>query len=385
MEVKKELPAIFEDFAEARRNAFLSVKEIKEKGTPVVGVFCTFMPEEIPMAMGAVPIGLCSFSEETIPEAEKDLPKNLCPLIKASYGFAKTDKCPFFYFSDLVVGESTCDGKKKMYEYLSEFKPVHIMELPNSATGKSGFEMWKKEIISYKEKLEEFFGVTITEEQLREAVKLKNRERDVRKEFYSLGKLKPSPIQGSKVHNTLYGAGFKFDKEENIKEMKALIEQIKNEYVPNEEDAKKPRILITGSPIGGVSAKIFKAIEENGGCVVALENCGGAKAIEENVDENAEDIYEAIARKYLNIGCACISPNSKRLELLSKMIDEYQVDGVLDVILTSCHPYNVETLKIKKLTENEKNISYMTIETDYSQSDAGQINTRIAAFIEILK
>jgi len=50
---------------------------------------------------------------KTIPEAEKDLPKNLCPLIKSSYGFAKTEKCPFFYFSDVVVGESTCDGKKK--------------------------------------------------------------------------------------------------------------------------------------------------------------------------------------------------------------------------------------------------------------------------------
>jgi benzoyl-CoA reductase/2-hydroxyglutaryl-CoA dehydratase subunit BcrC/BadD/HgdB len=52
-------------------------------------------------------------SDETIEEAEKDLPRNLCPLIKSSYGFGKTDKCPYFYFSDLVVGETTCDGKKR--------------------------------------------------------------------------------------------------------------------------------------------------------------------------------------------------------------------------------------------------------------------------------
>ena len=67
------------------------------------------------MAMGAASVGLCSMSDETIPVAEQTLPKNLCPLIKASYGFAVTDKCPFFYFSDVVVGETTCDGKKKMY------------------------------------------------------------------------------------------------------------------------------------------------------------------------------------------------------------------------------------------------------------------------------
>ena len=72
------------------------------------------------MAMGAATVSLCSTSDETIPAAEKDLPRNLCPLIKSSYGFAKTDKCPFFYFSDVVVGETTCDGKKKMYEYMDD-------------------------------------------------------------------------------------------------------------------------------------------------------------------------------------------------------------------------------------------------------------------------
>ena len=65
------------------------------------------------MAAGAVVVSLCSTSDETIEEAEKDLPRNLCPLIKSSYGFGKTDKCPYFYFSDLVVGETTCDGKKR--------------------------------------------------------------------------------------------------------------------------------------------------------------------------------------------------------------------------------------------------------------------------------
>ena len=115
VELKKELPEIFEEFAEQRKNSFLAIKEVKEKEIPVVGVFCTYLPREIPNAMGAAVVGLCSVSDETIPDAEKDLPRNLCPLIKSSYGFAKTDKCPFFYFSDLVVGETTCDGKKNYF------------------------------------------------------------------------------------------------------------------------------------------------------------------------------------------------------------------------------------------------------------------------------
>ena len=97
------------------------------------------------MAMGAASVSLCSTSDETIAEAEKELPKNLCPLIKSSYGFARTDKCPFFYFSDVVVGETTCDGKKKMYEYMAEFKETYLMELPNTQR-EDALVLWRNEI-----------------------------------------------------------------------------------------------------------------------------------------------------------------------------------------------------------------------------------------------
>lgn len=132
MSLITDLPAIFDHFSSARQQGFLTVMELKEQNIPLVGTYCTFMPQEIPLAAGAVVVSLCSTSDETIEEAEKDLPRNLCPLIKSSYGFGKTDKCPYFYFSDLVVGETTCDGKKKMYEYMAEFKAVHVMQLPNT-------------------------------------------------------------------------------------------------------------------------------------------------------------------------------------------------------------------------------------------------------------
>ena len=176
MEVIKDLPEVFEEFAEQRKKSFLSVKELKDKGVPVVGSYCTYFPQEIAMAMGAATVGLCSTSDETITVAEKDLPKNLCPLIKSSYGFAITDKCPFFYFSDVVVGETTCDGKKKMYEYMSEFKDVFLMELPNTQ-GEQAFKLWKSEIIRFKGYLEKKFNIEITEDQIREAIRINNEGR----------------------------------------------------------------------------------------------------------------------------------------------------------------------------------------------------------------
>nr|WP_294468338.1 double-cubane-cluster-containing anaerobic reductase [uncultured Sellimonas sp.] len=383
MELIKELPDVFEEFAEQRQQSFLSIKELKDKGVPIVGTFCTYFPQEIAMAMGAATVSLCSTSDETIPAAEKDLPKNLCPLIKSSYGFAATKKCPFFYFSDLVVGETTCDGKKKMYEYLSQFKDVFTMELPNRQT-EEGLKLWKKEIIRFKEYLEQKFEVTITEEQVRDAVRIQNEGRVALKRLYELMKHDPAPMKGQDLFKVLYGSTFKPDRSKIPAEVNAIADKIEKEYAEGKMEEKKPRILVTGCPIGGATEKVIKAIEDNGGIVVTFENCSGAKSIDKLVDEDTDDIYEAIAERYLSIGCSVMTPNPNRLELLGRLMDEYQVDGVVEMILQACHTYNVESLGIRRFVNDEKGKPYISVETDYSQADIGQLNTRIAAFIEML-
>ncbi len=383
MDIIKDLPEVFEEFAEQRKNSFLGVKKLKDAGIPVIGSYCTYFPQEIATAMGAASVSLCSTSDETIPVAEKDLPKNLCPLIKSSYGFAITDKCPFFYFSDVVVGETTCDGKKKMYEYMSEFKDVYIMELPNTQR-EDALVLWKKEIIRFREYLEKKFEITITEDQIREAIKINNDVRRSLKGLYEVMKNDPAPIKGQDLFKVLYGSTFKFDKKAIPAEVDALTEKIKKEYAEGKMEEKKPRILITGCPIGGATEKVIRAVEDNGGIVVTYESCSGAKSIDKLVDEDNPDVYDAIARRYLNIGCSVMTPNANRLELLGRLIDEYKADGVVEMTLQACHTYNVETRAIRRFVNEEKGIPYINVETDYSQADVGQLNTRIAAFIEML-
>lgn len=383
MELIKELPDVFEEFAEQRQKSFLAIKELKDRGVPVVGTFCTYFPVEIAMAMGAATVSLCSTSDETIPAAEKDLPKNLCPLIKSSYGFAATKKCPFFYFSDLVVGETTCDGKKKMYEYMSQFKDVFIMELPNTQRSEA-LQLWKGEIIRFKEYLEKKFDVTITEDDIREAIRVNNQVRTSLKHLYEVMRNDPAPITGHDLFKVLYGSTFKFDRKAIPGEVDALVEKINKEYAEGKMLEKKPRILITGCPVGGATEKIIDAVENNGGVVVTFENCSGAKSIDKLVDEEEPDVYQALAERYLNIGCSVMTPDKNRFELLGRLIDEYKVDGVVEMTLQACHTYNVESFAIRKFVNEEKGIPYINVETDYSQADIGQLNTRIAAFIEML-
>ncbi len=92
---------------------FADIERLKSEGRTVVGFYCLYSPTEIAVAAGAIPLPLCGTRNDPVAAAEEVLPRNLCPLIKSSFGFAATDTCPFFRFSDFIVGDTTCDGKKK--------------------------------------------------------------------------------------------------------------------------------------------------------------------------------------------------------------------------------------------------------------------------------
>ena len=380
-----KLPENFETYPEARKKAFLTMKELKEQGRRIVGVFCTFTPWELILAADAVAVVLCGIGDDNIPAAEVRLPKNLCPLIKASYGAAVTDKCPFFYFSDMVLAETTCDGKKKMYELMGELKHCHIMQLPPGRYGKGALEFWKQEVISVKEDLEQFYGMTITEQKIHDAIHLRNRERKAVLDFFEVARLKPSPITGYEIMTVISSNEFSPDLEEKIAYLEKRTAELKNLY-EREYKGKpsRPRILITGCPVTGVMDKVIKRIEEMGADVVGYENCCGPREKKDPIDETKDPIT-AIAEKYLRVNCSVMSPNPGRLEALGTQIDEYQVDGVVEVLLQACHTFAIESDAVKTFVTREKNIPYLALTTDYSTADKGQIDTRLNAFVEMLQ
>lgn len=378
------LPEKFEQFGQARREGFLRVKELKEQGGRVAGTFCTYTPLEILDAAGFTPVSLCGMSQETIAAAEAHLPANLCPLIKSSYGFAVSDKCPYTYFSDLIVGETTCDGKKKMYELLGELKPVYILHLPQGREDYA-LAMWTSELKRFIAFLEERFGVTVTDEALRAAARERNAERRARLQLMQVQKLSPPMAFGRQLYKTLDGAGFVFDPAQRVRRLDELRLGLTAAYQNGERTVPPTakRIMVTGCPIGGVLDKIVGAVEQSGGVVVCFENCTGIKASFQLVDADAPDIIRAIAERYLGIGCAVMTPDENRMELLRQLTEEYAVDGIIEVDLQTCTPYAIEARQVGRVAQ-QLGKPFLRLETDYSTGDSGQISTRLDAFFETL-
>ena len=146
-----------------------------------------------------------------------------------------------------------------------------------------------------------------------------------------------------------------------------------------------PRILVTGSPLGGDASKIYKIIESEGGVVVAIDSCMGLKTFTGEIKENTGDPLGAVAKRYLDIPCSCMTPNNRRLDEITKLIEKFKPDAVIDVILQACHSYNIESIKVEKHVREKHSIPFLKIVTDYSAEDSGQLATRIGALIEMTK
>jgi len=368
-------------FGHMIQNCLQYATQAKADGRPIVGILCEYTPRELIMAGGAVPVCLCGGSAEMIPPAEEHLPANLCPLIKSTYGFHLRKGNPFLEMADLVVAETTCDGKKKMYELMAKTRPMHVMELPQKPDDNDAMVHWVSELRKLKAALEEAFGVQITDEKVRQAIETMNRERGLRRRLAELMKADSPPLTGRQLLELKSSiSGLCADFEQYAK----ALEQYESQGRRAGGDSRV-RVLLTGVPTVHGAERVVDLIESHGGLIVCMDNCTGLKPILEDVEESASDPIVALAEKYFRLPCSVMTRNTRRLDVLRDLAREYRAQCAIDLIWQACLTYDVESYLVKELAENELGIPYLRIETDYSPSDSARIALRVEALFETVQ
>lgn len=369
----------------------LRIQEAKAGGQKVMGTYCIYSPGEMALALNAIPVSLCGTRQDAIPAAETVLPRTLCPLIKSSFGFWKNDSCAYLAASDLIVGDTTCDGKKKMFELMAEKLNLLVMQLPSGQDKTRDLPFWLEQFDVLEKRLEKDFGGEITTENLKQAIDLMDRERSALKRVMDAAKHKPSPITGMQLVELAFKTSFFPDKEVGIAMLEEVAEEMEtmNANAVSPFSADTPRILLTGVPVGMGSHKVVKLLEDCGACVVVLDSCIGYKRVRTNVNvkDNAskEDMIRTLAERYLNIPCSVMSPNPTRYVVLEELAKNFGVDAVVDLSWQGCHTYNVESYSIKKFVTETLGLPALVLETDYSESDTEQLRVRIEAFLEMIR
>ncbi len=243
----------------------LRIKELSDEkaaGRKIIGSYCVFVPEEIVKAADATLVGLCSGADFAMDEVEKFLPRNTCSLIKSAFGFKLGKVCPYLESADMIVGENTCDGKKKGYETLNELIPnLYVMDIPQMKSPE-GRLLLKTEYLRFKTAVENLTGITIDAAKLKKGIEIVNNKRKAIHRLMSLRNAKPAPISGldALLANQVffYDDPIRFTDSVNkiCDELEKRIE--KKEGVFPES---APRILLSGCPMAVPNWKLPWIIE----------------------------------------------------------------------------------------------------------------------------
>lgn len=369
----------------------LRIKELSEarnQGRKVVGSFCVFVPEEIVLAANGICVGLCAGADFATDEVEKLLPRNTCALIKSALGFKLGRVCPYLESADLVVGENTCDGKKKSYETFGTLvKRLYVMDMPQMKS-KEGKELLKAEYWRFIREMEDLTNVRIEPELLGNAIKTVNAKREAVHRLSKLRSADPAPISGldALLINQVY---FYDDPVRFTASVNKICDEIEERIASRNGvfPEATPRILLSGCPMAVPNWKIPWLIESSGAVIVGEESCIGERGSRNLVDcssDNLEGMVDAMVDRYFKIDCAVYTPNPDRLAHIKSMKSDYRADGVIHYGLQFCQPYQMESIPVEKALEDES-IPTLRIDTDYSMEDLGQLKTRIEAFIERIK
>jgi len=358
----------------------------KEKGNKVIGTFCLYVPEEIILAAGGTCVGLCAGANIGAEAAERVLPRNTCALIKSFVGFKLAGLCPYVEACDLVIGETTCDGKKKAYEIFGEFKETFVLEIPQMKSPE-GKKLWLSEIKRLTAEIEEVTGRAITAETLMEGIETVNAKRAALQRLAKLRKARPTPISGLDAL-LVNQVAFYDDPVRFTQQINTLCDELETR-IENGEGVAPPdatRILISGCPMAAPNWKVPAVVEKVGAVIVGEESCVGERGTRNLVPQEGttrDEMLADIAERYLNIDCACFTPNTERIDHIVEMAREYEADGVVHYSLLFCTPYLMEAYRVREALKRE-DMPLLEVETDYSVEDMAQLETRAQAFVEML-
>lgn len=369
----------------------LRIKELvdaKQAGRKVVGAFCTFVPEELVLALDGILVGLCAGAEFATAEAEKLLPRNTCALIKGAFGFALARVCPYLLASDVVIGENTCDGKKKSYEIFRDLvSELYVMDLPQMKSA-AGRALLRAEFDRFGTYLEELTGNKLTVEALKAGIAAVNAKRSAMHRLAKLRAADPAPISGldGLLMNQVY---FYDDPTRFTASVNAVCDELEQRIARQQgvAPAGTPRILLSGCPMAVPNWKLPAIVEKAGAVIVGEESCvgeRGTQALTADDGQTMDELMDAIVDRYLKIDCAIFTPNTSRVEHVLSMAETARVDGVIHYGLLFCSPYQIEAGPVERRLEGE-GLPTLRIDTDYGQEDVGQIQTRVEAFVERLR
>ncbi len=369
---------VMDKFSEALPLVNPWISSWRNEGKKVLGYFCSYIPSEIIHAADILPVRVRARGCADTPMGDAYMSPTTCSFTRCCLELANRKE---YDFLDGIVSYNSCDQVRRLYDnirYKTPFPFHYFLSIPGYISDIT-LDWFNHELVKFKESLEKNFNVSITDEKLRDAIKLYNKSRSLLKELQMLRKSDSPQISGTEMLNTII-AGVSIPIEQFNELLTQQLKAVKErEGISNH----KARIMLIGSMLD--DPDYVKVIEDLGGLVVTDSLCFGTRYFWDNIDESL-DPMEGIAKRYLTKASCPRMTNrhSSRADFMMELIKEFNVEGVILQRMKFCAVWWAEIFMLRDRLK-EEGIPFLDLEREYVLGGVGQMKTRVQTFMEILE
>lgn len=347
-------------------------------GGKVVGTLCSYAPEELILAGGALPYRILGGSGP-ISKADAHLQSYSCSLVRGALDDALSGELDFV---DGIIFPHTCDAIQRLSDIwrLNAKTGFHLdVVLPAKLNTESAHVYLTAVLAEAKGKLETLLEKTIGDIELKGAIETYNGIRTAVQRLYTLRSEYPEIISGSDIH-TILRASMVMDRAEFLSRLTQVLEGLEPQGMEEKRAAKK--IFLSGGVCN--LPDLYSLIASAGGVVVGDDLCTGSRGLTGLIDTGTDPLT-AISQRYAG-RAICPSKHAginRRGEELVRQVKATRAEGVIFIFLKFCDPHAFDYPYLKTRLADE-GIASLLIELEEQSVNQGQLATRCGAFIEML-
>lgn len=374
-----EANELIREFVDFNKDTPNHLRELKKKtGKKMVGWTCNYIPTELIIAAGIIPVRLLS-RPSTITVADLSLQNFACNIARSVLDQLLKGELDYL---DGIVTPKVCDTLIFTHDIQQRHNCCdfsHFVQMPGEVVSKSSKIWWQNDVLLFKRALEEFSGNEITEKSMEEAIEFCGTTRKLLRSLYELRKGSHPPLYGHEILQVVL-AGMMAPTPEYHAKVKRLVDALP---VSPKKNANKVRLMVIGSTIDFTEMALIEEFEKEKGIFVTDDMCTGTRWIYRDV-EAGKDPLAAITDRYHYAGfCAAKHDSNVRMENIRKLAQAYKVEGAVVILEKFCPPFGFSYPDTKMMF---KEIGIPTLLIESAETEAlGQSKTKAQAFFEMIR
>lgn len=373
---------LLNEFKECSEHPYQVISAYKQEGKKVIGVLPYFAPVELVVAAGMVPMGIWGSNKKTIAQAKEYCATFYCTIAQLALEMLLDGTLDQL---DGIITPTICDTLRPMsqnFRVAMEGKlPCIFLAHPQNRKPAFGLQFTVDQYMHVKSELEKISGNTITDEALRDAIKVMNRSRKARREFVKLAGQHPEAISAVERSAVLRSAWF----------MEPAVHAQKLEEL-NEELSKLPtsnwkgRKVVTSGIICD-NPKLLQIFDDNNIAIAADDVAQETRAFRVDASEEGDPMM-ALAQQFADQDYDVLlydeySNKNRRADYVVQMVKESGAQGLVLFMQQFCDPEEMEYPYLKKALD-DAGIPHIKLGVDQQMRDFGQASTAIQAFADVL-